>query len=77
MISHCEVHPLYCPEEGPPTGHRMRCLRCLRLYLTAQRKRYDQVVMETEEFRDYIVQTRDPELIKRYDQVLKVMKGDK
>jgi hypothetical protein len=32
--------------------------------------------METEEFRDYIVQTRDGELIERYNQVLKAMKGD-
>jgi hypothetical protein len=76
MIDSCTVHPLYFPEEGPPKGHRMRCLRCLRLYLTEQRKKYDQIVMDTEEFRDAIAATRDGELIERYNQVLKVMKGD-
>ncbi len=76
MINSCSVHPLYFPEEGPPTGHRAICLRCLRLYLTEQRKKYDQIVMDTEEFRDTIAATNNPEIIERFDEVLKVMKGD-
>ena len=75
-INSCGVHPLYFPEEGPPKGHRAICLSCLRLYLTEQRKKYDQVVMDTEEFRDTIAATNNPEIMERFEQVLKVMKGE-
>jgi len=76
MTDHCEIHPLYFPQEGPPKGFRAQCIKCNWIYLRQIEKDFLKSVTEAEALRPAVEALDDKPLLERFEHLIAVMKGD-